>query len=463
MPGPVMTPSSIRPLFVLLCTLALVAGLFAEPGGIGFADAGRIAVEASQDLRHEAAMQAIRERSWSWGVRAYFPTLSLSAFEDDRLARMSSDSFQKNYALSLEQTLYDGGRLAASRKIERARLNLSVSQLEAARGDVFEAAVDAYRQLLLLREARSIRSRGLTGMQKQRDVLATKLSLGQIVKSDLTEADISVADSKISLLMTEIELREAEARFAELLAMEEPPPLLEKIDVKRPAIKVDVEAARSAASERNPELVAARLALREKEEAAKLAARSWLPAVKANGSFGLRGDKYPLTEFTWSVGLTFEFANPFVSGTAGGNLGYEGRDTKTARVYGTLTPLPDPAAYPLSREPGLVLALERSRFSLLAERTARAARLAVEQCAAAGEKRTLAVDSARLAGERFKHAKARFDLGQITSITLLEAQNEVTVKEIAAIEAAAAVLAAERSLEKMLGLLPGELVQLETR
>ena len=421
--------------------------LFAE-AGLSFAEAGRRAVENAGELQYQRAALAIQEGAWAWGRRAFFPKLTLSAFEDDRLALYAPDSFQKNFSLGLEQLVFDGGRLRAARNIEKAKLASAYAQLESGRAEIVEQALGAYRNILLMRETHEIRLRALFALEKQRRVLAARLELGMALKAEVDEFDLSIMETRLVLQQAALELEEAEARFAEMLGEETLPPLLEKIDVNRPACAVDALAARKLALESNLQLEEARLGIKEKEVEAKYAARSWLPSLKANGQFTLRGERYPLTAHSWSVGLTLEFDTPFLSASAGGAAGVEGRDTKTARLQSSLRPLPNPAAYPLSHEPKLALALERERYALLVERVGRGAELAAEQCRLSDKRRALAIEAAGLADERLRLAELRFELGQLTVVELLEIQNERTQKHIAAAAAAAALLAAERALEK---------------
>jgi outer membrane protein TolC len=91
------------------------------PNGIRFAEAADLTVENFPDLKNEYAQNRIRERAWRLGRRAYFPTLTFTADENDSLSLVSTDSFQKSYSARVEQPVFDGGKLAQSRKITRAR------------------------------------------------------------------------------------------------------------------------------------------------------------------------------------------------------------------------------------------------------------------------------------------------------------------------------------------------------
>jgi outer membrane protein TolC len=425
--------------------------------GISSADAGRIAIAASGELQNKYSLLSVQQDAWVAGIRAYFPTLNLSAYEDDRLSLYGADSFQKNYSLSLEQLIFDGGKILTSRKIEKAKIALGAAQLESVSGDIFESAVSAYRQIVASREMLEIKVRGLASLEEQRRIMSIQFELGMALASELTEADIKIAESKIDIISSMLEIKEIESEFAEMLGMEELPPLIEKIDTGRALALPDVKTVRSTAQAYNPELKSAQLSIKEREEEAKFASRTWVPSLSANGSFVISGKKYPLTNYTWSVGLSIKFDTPWIKNNIGGSYGYEGRYTQTARMQGSGTVLPDPASAITGRQAGIMLSQERSNYALAFERTGKSAELLFEKCRYSEEKRIIALQAVDLSAERLRLSKLRFELGEITALDLFDIQIEFTQTELSALEYAVQVRAAERQLEKILNLQPGEL------
>lgn len=449
-----------RPLLPAVLFLISLVPLMPSPvarEGIYFVDAGQLAVAASRELQNQYALLSLHDDAWKMRIRAFFPTVSLSAFEDDRLVLYGADSFQKNYAVNIEQLLFDGGKLAASMKIEKAKISLSAAQLEIVRGDVFETAISVYRNILALRRMIAIKERGLENMEEQRRIMATRFDLGMALKSELTEADIAISDARISILTSKLELKESEAQFAEMLGTDRVPLLLEKINVQDPIVLPDKSIVRAAALQYNPDLAGALLSVKEKEEEAKLASRVWLPSLSANGSFSIGGHVYPLTKYNWSVGLSIKFDMPWITGNFGASYGQEGRYTQSARTQASTVLLPNPAAAITSKQAGLLLSLERSNYALLSERTGRSAELILERCRYSDEKRIIALQALSLSEDLLALSKIRFDLGEITGLDLLEIHVEFTRKELEVLQCAIEVRSAERQLEKILNLPPGGL------
>jgi hypothetical protein len=217
------------------------------------------------------------------------------------------------------------------------------------------------------------------------------------------------------------------------------------------------EAARPLAEERNPELAETRLSIVRKQDELKLASRSWIPSLRLTGGFTLTGRDYPLNRYNWTLGISIEFSDPWFQNSFGFQAGWEPPYDRTALLQNTFTPLPDPAAGMGRHQARLALELEREKYRRAFERAGRAAELAAEKYALADRKRILAVEAVILAGERCRLEELRLSLGQITRIELMEGLVEYSKKEIAAAEAAAALLGAERELERLLDLRPGEL------
>ncbi|MDR1286987.1 MAG: TolC family protein [Treponema sp.] len=452
-------------LFFLPCSKGSAAD-WLPADGLSYSGAARRAVAASDDLRGEYAMQAIREGAWTLGRRAWLPRLTVGASEDDRLAENGADSFVKNYSLSLDQLVWDGGRLLVSRRLERMDLALAETKLERMAEDIADSALSAYRELLYARAVLAIRAATVESLARQRALIEREVELGIALPSDLAEADITLEERRIEQENLKIDLAETEKRFAEILGLEELPPLGETIDTGRKTALPSSPSARSMTEAKNPDLAEERRLIARKQGELKYASLSWMPTVRVTGSFGLSGRRYPLTRQTWSVGINVDFSSPWISGALGGSAGRELPYDTTARIQGSASPLPDPASGMTKRQAELSLSLERRKYVLALERLGRSAEQGVEKCRMADRKRELAGESRELAGERYRLAELRRELGQLTRVELMEERIEYSQKEIAAVEAALALLAAERELEKLMGLAPGELsafAEAETR
>jgi len=458
--------------FLICCIVIFFTHMLSannNENSLSFAQAAELAVLASADLRHARASFTIMEGAWKWGLRSYFPRISFSVSENDRLQQIGADSFVKNYGINLDQLIWDGGRTSMSRNLERMELDLSSSRLNRMAIEIAEAAIAAYRNILSSRAILEIRKTALIILEEQRRILNEEVQLGLALPVDLASADISLADAKLDIYSLMLDLTEIEKQFAELLGLDTLPILTETVDINRPAWfvlenkSIAAEIITSLAKEQNPELAEARFSIIKKQAELKYISNSWIPVLRLTGNFGLSGQRYPLTRSNWSVGINIEFSSPWFQNRIGAQTGWEpssaGLYDRTAMIQNSFTPLPDPASSYGKHQAALALALEQEKYNTVLERIGRIAHNAVEKCALAEQKRLLALESAALGRERCRVEEVRLNLGHITRLRLMEIFIEQTQREIAVIQAATALLEAERELEKFLDLQPGELAK----
>jgi len=429
-------------------------------GSLTFAQAADLALASSAELRQARSSLALREGMWKWGLRSYFPQINLSVSENDRLQEIGADSFLKNYGVSLDQLLWDGGRTSMSRKLEKMELNLLSGGLNRMALEIVDQTLSAYRTVLSSRAILEIKKSALSVLEEQRRILNEEVLLGLALAVDLAGADVNLSSAKLDIISLQIDLAETERQFAEILGLDSMPVLSEKIDVNRSIVLPPSAAAGSLAKERNPDLVNARFSLTKKQAEVKYASNSWIPSLRLAGNFALTGQRYPLTRYNWSVGINVDLSGPWIQNRAGAQAGWEPPHDRTALVQNNLNLLPDPASALGIKQAQLALVLEREKYDTLFGRIGRVAANAVEKCALAEQKRVLSLEAVKLGAEKCRIEEIRLGLGHITRLDLMETLIEQTQKEISAVQAAITLLEAERELERFLDLKPGELAAL---
>jgi outer membrane protein TolC len=433
----------------------------ADQRELTFAQAADLAIAASIDLRHSRSSQALMRGAWRWGARAYFPRFNFNVSENDRLQQLGADSFIKSYNLSVEQQLWDGGRTFMSRNLERMELNLSSSRLDRMALEIAEAAIAAYRNVLSSRTILEIRNAALNILEEQRNILFEEVQLGLALPIDLASADINIADARIDIFSIQLDLFEMERQFAELLGLKVLPVLTEKVDINRSIVLPAAQAMATLAREKNPELIEARYSITKKQAELRYVSNLWLPTLRLTGDFALSGNSYPLTRYNWSVGISVDFSSPMFQNRFSAKAGWEpasfGQHDRTAMLQNSFTPLPDPAASYGRHQAKVALSLEQEKYNATLDRLDRIAANAVDKYNLANHKRNLSIEASVIAAERYRIEEIRLNLGQITRLRLMEVLIEQTQREIIVVQAATALLEAERELERFLDLQPGEL------
>jgi len=459
-----MQKKLLRLFFFFLCFYfftALYANDENEQITLTFSQAAELAVKTSIDLKHSQAAQKIMEKTLLSGIWRYFPRFSVSVSENDRLQQLGADSFTKNYGISAEQLVFDGGRTRLSRNIERTELKISSSKIERMESETAESAISAYRNVLSSSAILEIKKAALKILEEQLNILREEVLLGLALPVDYSSAQINLADSKLDIYSLQLDLTEMKRQFAELLGLDSLPVLTESVDINRASVFPAAAAASALAKEQNPDLAEARYAIMKKTAELKYASRSWIPALRLTGNFGLSGQEYPLTRFNWSIGINVDLSSPWIQNKFGIQTGWESslsdQYDKTAVIQNAFTPFIDPPSRFGRKQAKLALSLEKEKYNDAYERIGRTAANAVEKCALAEQKRILALETAAVGEEKCKIEEIRLSLGQITRLELMEILIEQTTREIAAVEAAAYLLEAERELERFLDLKPGEL------
>jgi outer membrane protein TolC len=456
-----MSNSALKSFCLCLCMFAavIVRANDGNHGAITFAQAADMALASSAELRQARSSLVLREGMWKWGLRSYFPQVNFSVSENDRLQEMGADSFAKNYGVSLEQLVWDGGRTAMSRKLEKMEISLLSGGLNRRAAEISDQALSAYRTVLSSRAILEIRKSALAVLEEQRRILNEEVSLGLALAVDLAGADIDLSSSKLDIVSLQIDLIETERQFADILGLDSLPVLSEKIDINRSSVFPAAAAVGALAKERNPDLIETRFSIMKKQTELKYAANSWIPSLRLAGNFALTGQRYPLTRYNWSVGINIDLSGPWLQNRTGAQAGREPPHEKSALVQSNLNLLPDPASAFGIKQARLSLDFEKEKYDGMFDKIGRVAANAVEKCVLAEQKRVLSIEAVKLGAEKCKIEEIRLRLGQITRLELMEKFIEQTQKEISAVQAAITLLEAERELERFLDLKPGELAK----
>ena len=427
---------------------------------VNFSQAAEMAIAASSDFKNACAEFSINQQAWNFGLRYFFPRLGFSVIENDRLQELGPDSFSKNYAISLEQLLWDGGRILTARKVKRMELDAAFKRLDRMASEIADAALSAYRAVLSSRAVLLIRKASLENLAGQRQILAEEAALGLALPVDLAEADLTIAEAEIEIFSLQLDLYEMEQQFAGLLGLDIMPELSETVDTGRSTIPLDYDTLLALALVHNPDLNEAKLSVTKRQIELKLAARSWIPSIKVQGNFGLSGRSYPLTRANWSLGLSIEFSSPWLQNNFSMQTAWEPPYDRSAQLQNSAVPAPNPEACLSIRQAEQTLALEQEKYRLGIDKLRRYVKRNIEKCIIADRARVLAADAIKLAAERLRLEHLRLNLGQITRLELMETMIAYTTKEIAAVNAVVNLMEAERELERMLAFKPGELASL---
>ena len=168
-------------------------------------DALKITYKNNKELNAERENVNIAEQDLKISKGNYLPTGTItgskSQQDTNKLTNQSggdastNDVDPVNTTIKLEQTLIDFGRNAELKKSQLG-LNLSKEKLKKIEQEIFYKAIEAYSNLIASSEKVKINEKNLNLLIRQVENDKTRLEIGQITLSDLSQSESSLAGAE---------------------------------------------------------------------------------------------------------------------------------------------------------------------------------------------------------------------------------------------------------------------------
>lgn len=250
------------------------------------ADAITVAYQSNPALlAARADLRAIDEREIQ-ARSAFGPTITSAASVTRNDARVTQPNLlgraatvhdfadSATYRLSANQSLYDGGRLAATLSVARAEILGGRETLRRTEESILSQVIGAYVDVVLARDLREIARQNDTILQQQVVESDAKAKVREVTLTDQSQTRARLLAAQVRLAEAEAQLGVSEARYAAVVGAA-PGPLASPPDL--PGIPPRIEAAFDAADAANPTYLGARFA--------ELAARGRARQVRADDGF----------------------------------------------------------------------------------------------------------------------------------------------------------------------------------
>ena len=126
--------------------------------------------------------------------------LNLQTFSIDTTYSKNDHYRSVSSGVSLNQTLYNGGR--NFNQIKQARLNLEIANLNqrSVKIEVMQSVINAYYNLLKDQKLYDVASKNLEMSQQQVDLVEQQFNLGVVRKTDYLKAKVAEGQAKVDLL-----------------------------------------------------------------------------------------------------------------------------------------------------------------------------------------------------------------------------------------------------------------------
>jgi outer membrane protein TolC len=445
---------------VLLAHSKMAGG--AMPISLGEAEARALA--SSTELAILRLRTRAQGRAHALGVREYLPRLSLAANGSQTIVLGGPDTRVESWSLTVEQPLFDGGRLAVQRALSRAQLLLESRSYADGEDALVDRVRGLYWQALVQEEKLRIQEEIRSITAHQVEIARMERRIGAIREIDLVEAELEEARVTLTIGDTRAILEERLDRLRESLGMGpgDELALSGKIDAAYSGLDLppDAGAFIAIALANNTQVKRRELEARGALEALRAARASFVPRITLAITVGISGERRPLQDASLSGELAIDFpsrAFPFSASLSSGKTGSGQVSAGSSGQVGVLEDIggwTDRRAAALAREESLLKktqAVESLGFEV------RRSAAAYEQKKAAAElqRKTVGLDEARVT-----ILGRQLELGGIQRIDYMRAQAQRARDASDLLEDVLAVMDGERELEKLLGVRAGELAAL---
>jgi outer membrane protein len=205
--------------------------------------------------------------------------------------------------LSLNQNLYDFGKISTQVKVQELNRDSFGSDLENVRAQVNFAVKQAYYGLLQAKKNRDVGREVVGQFQHHLDQARAFFETGTKPKFDVTKAEVDLSNARLNLLRAENAFRLAQVALNNAIGLPEAPEyeVAEQLSFQR--VEVDLEETVKKAYDRRPDLQSVLMKKRSQEQSIELARKGYYPSISGNASYGWGGSGgyFPLDQ-GWSFG-----------------------------------------------------------------------------------------------------------------------------------------------------------------
>ena len=267
--------------------------LLAGAGGVRaetLMDAIDLAYRSNPTLQQERATQRALDETYVQALAMLRPTLSVSG--GDTVTRYSENNitFQpggflingQNMTVNLTQPIYTGGQgteaiRAAERDVLQGREQLRATEIQ-----IMGFVITYYMDVLRDTEAVRINKQHLLVQQRQLQETSAEFDVGEVTRTDLSQAEARLAAAQAALSASEGQLQISRANYAQYVGKAPddlaPPPAL-------PGVPTSFDAALDVAEKENPALRASQYAEAAARSRVGQARAAFRPTLDLNASF----------------------------------------------------------------------------------------------------------------------------------------------------------------------------------
>jgi len=311
---------------LILSLLAALCGARApaqEPRALTLPQALKLALDKNPDLataqqRLAAARAALRQADAAFWphlrvsesyaasdnpVQAFMMTLNQRAFSLNSNFNHPDTTDNLNTKLLATYPLYNGGSDLAARQAARLGAEARANSLDAVRNELVFSVTRSFYTIGKARRFVSTTESAVASMESNLNLASNRFVLGSVLKTDLLDADIRLADARENLVLARNALAISETIFRNILGIGETGNVT-AAEI-RFTVPIDSVTGPLDVSQR-PELLAVQKIVAASERQVRTAIGGHLPRVNAFASYDLDSADTRQFENSWIAGVSVE-------------------------------------------------------------------------------------------------------------------------------------------------------------
>lgn len=444
----------------LLASLSAVCGA-EETLTLDIETAYELCVSHSNDLKNSKFQLLSEQQKARLGAWSRVPSLDVN-FSDSKTVRYdATDTSAVSVSTTLTVPVSRGGREAMQKKIDALKLDVQGVLLSKSEDDVKDACFQAFHQVRTYRMKLDALRELLLVSQNQCAIAEKEYELGKIREIDLIETSISLATLEQTIYGTETELLAAEYNLKKMIGIDqrvavsiatETDETYEGMPIRGSVAELKNHALRS-----NTDLMKANASLEESLITNRVGKSSWNPNVDLVATVQLDGERYPLQnpDYGLKVNVNFPFdlipLNLSIGFTTSPDMQYGRTYTSGASSPKSLDPIIDRRL----SDVGLDQAIRQTKTAeddILFQ---------IDQLVSSYERtrreQQLLSRKLELQAKKCSVLALQLEIGKVTRVEYLEGENDLVNTRLDRLSGILSLLQAERQIERMAGLEPGDL------
>ncbi len=274
-------------------------------------EAYSLALESNHDIRsaEEGVQQGILLKKQA--VTVLFPKLTaLAGYGRQTYSHGTADTDGTNWGISLNQTIYNGGRVWVAKKGAEYTLKAAQLGLEFARQSVLMDLVSRANQLLSAEDLLQLRKKRVKRVLEQLRMAEARLEVGDVPLTSVLAARVALSAAELEQVEADKQLQLARRRLADLIGSDG----IQKVQVPEVSgfsVETSLDILHRYAGENRADLKQTREMVRIAQQEAQLAGRADGVNVDLSGTYMEYSDDSPLAPET-EISLTLSW--PFFQG-----------------------------------------------------------------------------------------------------------------------------------------------------